>query len=87
MFVYCVYLVCIYKYTQMHIFKKNMLCLYIKYIYVWYNLYEYKYIHLNTYKIYAVCLCLYIHNKFTQYTHINYVNKNLFWMWLIVWQH
>ncbi len=31
---YCVYL-CIYKYTHicMYIFMKNMLCLYIKYIY------------------------------------------------------
>ncbi len=31
-----------------------------------------------------MCVYLYIHNKYTQYTHIYYVNKNLFWMWLIV---
>ncbi len=49
----CVY--CVYKYTRMHIFKKNMLRLYI---YIWYNLYEYKYIHVNIFKIYAVCVCL-----------------------------
>ncbi len=30
-----------------------------------------------------MCVYLYIHNKYTQYTHIYYVNKNLFWMRLI----
>ncbi len=30
-----------------------------------------------------MCLYLYIHNKYTQYTLIYYVNKNLFWMQLI----
>ncbi len=30
-----------------------------------------------------MCLYLYIHNKYTQYTHIYYVNKILFWMRLI----
>ncbi len=31
-----------------------------------------------------MCLYLYIHNKYTQYTHICYVNKNFyFWMRLI----
>ncbi len=37
MCVYCVYLLCIYKYTHMtwmYTFKKNTLCLYIKYIYI-----------------------------------------------------
>ncbi len=28
----------------MYIFKKNMLCLYIKYIYIYYEIYEYEYI-------------------------------------------
>ncbi len=59
-----------------------MLCLYIKYIYIWYNLYEYKYIQVNTCKyfqnIYCMCMSLYIHNKYTQYTHIYYVNKNFY---------
>ncbi len=45
----CVSTVYIYVYinthtTCMYIFKKNMLCLYIKYIYIYYKLYEYKYI-------------------------------------------
>ncbi len=39
----------------------------------------YMYIHVNIFKIYAVCVCIYIyilHNKYTQHTHIYYVNKN-----------
>ncbi len=35
----------------MHIFKKNVLCLYIKY------LYEYKYIHVNIFYIYIYIYC------------------------------
>ncbi len=43
MCVYGVYLLCIYKYTHMHVYtSENMLCLYIKYIYLEYKLYEYK---------------------------------------------
>ncbi len=51
----------------MYIFKKNILRLYIKYIYILYNLYEYKYIHVNTCKYIkhiqyiTVCVCLYIY--------------------------
>ncbi len=41
----------------------------------------------NIFKIYAVCVFLYVYNKYTQYTHTYYVNKLLFWMRLIVWQH
>ncbi len=33
-YVHYVYLLCIYKFTHMHVFQKNMLCLYIKYIYL-----------------------------------------------------
>ncbi len=62
----------------MYIFKKNMLHLYIKYIYILYKLY--KYIHVNIFKIYAVCVCIYIH---TIHTHILCKQKLLFWMWLI----
>ncbi len=67
----------------MYIFKKTVLHLYIKYIYIWYNLYEYKYIH---FKIYAVCVSLFIHNKYTKYKHTVYYVNN-FWVRLIVWQH
>ncbi len=55
----------------MYIFKKNILRLYIKYIYIWYKLYEYKIPN-----ICCMCVYLYIHNKYTQYTLIYYVNKN-----------
>ncbi len=37
-----------------------------------------KYIHVNIFKIYNVCEYLYIHNKYTQYTHTYYVNKKLY---------
>ncbi len=37
--------------------------------------YKYKYVHVNTY---AVCVSLYIHHKYTQYTHIYYVNKRFY---------
>ncbi len=60
----------------MYIFKKNMLCLYNKYIYIWYKLYEYKYLHVNAGKYFQniCCMCVHlnIHNKHTQYTHIMY---------------
>ncbi len=33
--------------------------------------------HVNILKIYVhVCVYVYIHNKYTQYTHIYYVNKS-----------
>ncbi len=42
----------------------------------------YKYIYLNACKyfqnIYCMSVFLYIHNKYTQYTHISYVNKNFY---------
>ncbi len=41
------------------------------------------YMHVNISKIYAVCECVYIYIINIQYTRIYYVNKNLFWMWLI----
>ncbi len=55
----------------MYIFKENMLRLYIKYIYIWYKLYEYKYIHVKTCTYFQnICLCvyLYIQNKYTQHS-------------------
>ncbi len=36
------------------------------------------YIHVNIFKIYTVCMCIYIHNKYSQNTHIYYVNKNFY---------
>ncbi len=85
--IYYVYIVFIYTYyyllyTCMYIFQKNMLCLYIKYIYLLNQLYEYKYRHVNIFKIYA-CVYFYIyiqyiHNKYTQNTHIYYANKNVY---------
>ncbi len=46
----------------MYIFKKNMLCLYIKYIYT----------YVNIFKKYTVCVCIYIYiiNIHSIYTHI-----------------
>ncbi len=77
MCVCCVYLLGIYKYTHACIYFRKKKCLYIKYIYLEYKLYEYKYRHVNTCKyfqnIYCMCVYLYIHNKYTQNTH--YANK------------
>ncbi len=59
------------------------ICLYIKYINI-------KYKNINVYtcnyfqNIYCMCVYLYIHNKYTQYTHILCKQKLLFWMRLIV---
>ncbi len=71
--IYFVYLLCIYKYTPIHvyIFKKNMLRLFIIYI-----IYDKSYINVNFSKyVLYVCVFIYIHNKYTQYTHIYYLNK------------
>ncbi len=51
----------------MYIFKKNILCLYIKYISMSYKLYEYKYIHVNIFKIYNVYVVII-------YKHITYIS-------------
>ncbi len=37
------------------------------------------YKHVNSFKIYTVCVYyLHIHNKYTQYTYINNVNKDFY---------
>ncbi len=51
----------------MYIIKKNVLCLYIKYIYIGYKLYQHKYINVNKC---CICVHLSIPNKYTQYKHI-----------------
>ncbi len=55
-----VYIYYVYINTQrfMYIFKKNMLLLYIKYIYIRYNLYEYKYTCTYFQKICCMCVSL-----------------------------
>ncbi len=45
----------------MHMFQKNMLGLYNKYIYLSYKLYEYKHRLVNIFKIYTICVCIYIY--------------------------
>jgi len=47
------------------------------------NIKIYKQIHVNIFEIYTVCVFIHIDNKYTQYTHIYYINKLLFWMRLI----
>ncbi len=59
----------------MYIFKKNMLCLFMKCIY------NINYINTCKYfQKYTVCVRIYIDNKYTQYTHILCKQKRLFWM-------
>ncbi len=56
----------------MYIFKKNMLHLYIKYIYYNEKISKYKYLHVNIFKMYALfgCIYLYIINIHNIHTYI-----------------
>ncbi len=58
----------------MSICKKNVLCLYILNIFI-YNI-NYMNKHVNVFKIYTLCVCLYIYIMDIQYTHIYYINTN-----------
>ncbi len=85
MYVYCVYLLCIYKDTHMQVYisEKNYvyilnICIYnINYM----NINIDMYIHVNIFKIYIVCVCIYIYiiytyNIYTEHTHIQvHLNK------------
>ncbi len=66
-----IYYLCINTNKCMYMFKKNMLCLYIKYIYKVYNINIYT--HVNIFNIYAVCVCvcvyIYIINKHSTHTY------------------
>ncbi len=88
MCVYCVYLLCIYINTHscMYTFHKNMLCLYFKFIY------NINYINTNIdniFKIYTVCMCIYIYiiHLHRRHTYIKQTKTVIFCMRLIVWQH
>ncbi len=80
MYVCCVYLLCIYKYTHMHVYISEKCYVYILNIFIYKINYMNINIHLNTCKyfqnIYYMCahlfifIYIYIHNKYTQYTHI-----------------
>ncbi len=58
--------------------SEKYVSVYIKYIYL--NISR----HVNTCKdfqnIYCICVDLYLHNKYTQNTHIYYANKNLYFV-------
>ncbi len=43
-------------------------------------------IYIQMFKIYTVCVCIYIHNKYTQYTHTLCKQKLLFWIRLNILQ-
>ncbi len=81
-YIYCVY---INTHTCMYKFQNNFY-FYILHIF-FYNI---NYMNINTCKyfqyIYFMCVYLYIHNKYRQYTPI-YANKTLFWMRLIATNH
>ncbi len=70
-----IYYVYINTHTCMYIIKKNVMFTYDMCIY------NIKYIHVNPCKYFQNIYCIvyfYIHNKYTQYTHIYYVNKNFY---------
>ncbi len=57
----------------MHILKKCYGYILNIYIYIYIYIYKlYKYIHVNIFKIDTVSVCLYMHNKYAQYTRILY---------------
>ncbi len=66
------YYVYINTHTCMYAFKKKY-DVYILNLFI-YNITEYKYTQVNACKyflnVYGMCVYLYIHNKYTQYTHI-----------------
>ncbi len=67
-FVYIIYVCAVYISVVLlntRIYKKIFFCLYIKYIYMLYKLYEYKYIHVSTRAYFqTVYLCIVnIHTK------------------------
>ncbi len=81
MSVYCVYLLCIYKYKHMHVYIFKKIC-YVSILNIF--IYNIKSNNINVYTckyfqtIYCMSVYLYIHNKYTQYTYIYYVNKNFY---------
>ncbi len=89
---YSIYSENIYMFIHLniHIIYSNIIIFYIIYL-IYKQCIFLKYIHS------CVCVCIYIYiytyihtyiyNKYTQYTHIYYVNKLLFCMRLIIWQH
>ncbi len=91
--VYCVYLLCIYKNTHMHVYICGKICyVYILYIFIYSITYMNINIHANTCKyflnIYCMYVYLYIHNTYTQYKHSILCQQNLlFWMRLIAMNH
>ncbi len=64
----CVYLLCIYKYTYMHVYISEKFYVCILNIFIYNMNIICKYFR-NT--VYTVCVCVFdIHNKYTQHTHI-----------------
>ncbi len=73
---YNVYVYYVYKQTiQTHacIYLRIICYVYMFNIFIYNIKLEYKYIHLNILKIFTVCVCIYIHNKCTHYTYIQYI--------------
>ncbi len=80
------YIYCVCIYTCMYIFSEKIIFLNINIFIYNKQLYAYKYrhVHVNIFNIYAVCVYLYIHNKYTQNKHTYIMQtKLLFWMRLI----
>ncbi len=80
----CVF--CVYYRSALKSAVKSVLCLTVltaatdpaARTHVWWESYSYYFLN-----IYCMCVYSYMHNKYTQYTHIYYVNKKIFWMRLI----
>ncbi len=76
-YVYCVYLLCIYKYKHMHVY------IYETYFVFILNIFIYNIIYMNTCKyfqntVYCVCVCIYIYIINIHSAHMYSVNKNFY---------
>ncbi len=56
----------------MHIYLRQICYVYIIHLFI----YNRNYMKINIFNVYCMCMLLYINNKYTQYTHIYYINKN-----------
>ncbi len=62
----------------MHIYLRQICYVYIIHLFIYNRNYMKINIHTCKYflSVYCMCMLLYINNKYTQYTHIYYINRN-----------
>ncbi len=61
----------------MHVYLRNVYVYILNIFIIYVNIYMQIHVKKKKSEIYAVCVFLHVHNKYTQYTHV-YVNKNFY---------